>query len=113
MDIEKQLEMDVGIDIPFALQSLRPGAQWVLRGTDYKGLEWLDEEQSQPGQAEIAEEMERLTLLKAQLQYRRDRIGEYLPLEEQLDLLYWDGINGSTDWSDHVANVKAKYPKPE
>ena len=113
MDIEKQLEMDVSIDIPFALQSLRPGAQWVLRGSDYKGLEWLDEEQSQPGQVEVQEEMERLTLLKAQLQYRRERKSEYLPIDEQLDLLYWDDINDTTNWSDHVADVKAKYPKPE
>ena len=29
-------------DIPAALQQLRPGAQWVLRGEDYSGLEWLD-----------------------------------------------------------------------
>jgi hypothetical protein len=105
--------MEVGIDIPFALQSLRPGAQWVLRGSDYSGLEWLDEEQSQPGQVEVQDEMERLTLLKAELKYRRDRLGEYLPISEQLDLLYWDDVDGTTNWSDHVASVKAKYPKPE
>lgn len=29
-------------DIPAALQKLRPGAQWVLRGDAYSGLEWLD-----------------------------------------------------------------------
>ena len=29
-------------DIPAALQQLRPGAQWVLRGDAYSGLEWLD-----------------------------------------------------------------------
>jgi hypothetical protein len=29
-------------DIPAALQQLRPGAQWVLRGSEYSGLEWLD-----------------------------------------------------------------------
>ena len=32
MDIEKQLEGGAFVDIPLALQSLRPGAQWVLRG---------------------------------------------------------------------------------
>ena len=29
-------------DIPHALQALKPGAEWVLRGNDYTGLEWLD-----------------------------------------------------------------------
>ena len=28
-------------DIPTALQALVPGAEWVLRGTEYSGLEWL------------------------------------------------------------------------
>jgi hypothetical protein len=113
MDIEKQLERDVSIDVPFALQSLRPGAQWVLRGSEFTGLEWLDEEQSQPSEQDIVDEIERLKLLKVQLKYRRDRLDEYLPLTEQLDLLYWDGVNGTTDWSDHVAGVKANHPKPE
>ena len=29
-------------DIPSALQKLTPGAEWVLRGSEYSGLEWID-----------------------------------------------------------------------
>ena len=29
-------------DIPAELQVLAPGAEWVLRGTEYSGLEWID-----------------------------------------------------------------------
>ena len=36
----------------------------------------------------------------------------YLPVEQQLDMQYWDSVNGTTTWKDHVAAVKAKYPKP-
>lgn len=113
MNIEKQLENGANVDVPLALQSLRPGAQWVLRGEAYSGLEWMDEEQVQPSEQDILDEIERLKILKEKLKYRRDRKAEYLPLEEQLDLLYWDGVNGTTDWSNHVAEIKAKYPKPE
>ena len=28
-------------DIPSALQALTPGAEWVLRGDEYSGLEWV------------------------------------------------------------------------
>ena len=28
-------------DIPAALQALTPGAEWVLRGGEYSGLEWI------------------------------------------------------------------------
>ena len=40
-------------DIPAALQSLKPGAQWVLRGEDYSGLEWLDSGQTKPTETEV------------------------------------------------------------
>ena len=40
-------------DIPAALQLLRPGAQWVLRGVDYSGLEWVDKIQTAPTETEI------------------------------------------------------------
>ena len=50
--------------------------------------------------------------------YQKQRTGEagttdtiYLPLAQQLDMQYWDSVNGTTTWKDHVAAVKAKYPK--
>jgi hypothetical protein len=49
------------IDKANALASLRPGAQWVLRGDD---LEWMDTEQTQPTDAEIEAEVARLTALE-------------------------------------------------
>ena len=41
-----------------AIDSLRPGAEWVLRGDD---LEWLDQVQTEPTTAEIETEIARLT----------------------------------------------------
>ena len=35
-----------------ALMSLKPGAEWVLRGEDYSGLEWMDSGQ-QPTEQEV------------------------------------------------------------
>ena len=50
--------------------------------------------------------------------YQKQRTGEagttdtiYLPLAQQLDMQYWDSVNGTTTWKDHVAAVKIKYPK--
>ena len=40
-------------DISSALQKLRTGAQYVLRGGDYSGLEWVDEKQTKPTETEI------------------------------------------------------------
>ena len=40
-------------DIGLALQALKPGAEWVLRGSDYSGLEWMDSSQTKPTETEV------------------------------------------------------------
>ena len=40
-------------DVTHALQALKPGSEWVLRGEDYSGLEWLDSKQTQPTETEV------------------------------------------------------------
>tara|TARA_R100000231_G_C5324851_1_gene164544 strand:- start:71 stop:373 length:303 start_codon:yes stop_codon:yes gene_type:complete len=42
-----------------------------------------------------------------------DRLQAYGSLNSQLDMQYWDQVNGTTVWKDHVAKVKSDYPKPE
>ena len=46
-------------DITDALHSLKPGAEWVLRGNDLNGLEWLSSEQ-QPTKTEIVDKIAEL-----------------------------------------------------
>ena len=36
-----------------ALQALKPGAEWTLRGTEYSGLEWTDSSQTKPTETEV------------------------------------------------------------
>ena len=47
-----------------ALLSLKPNAEWVWRGHEYDGLEWLDTKQTKPAENEIQDEITRLTLLE-------------------------------------------------
>ena len=42
-----------------------------------------------------------------------DRILAYGDVGEQLDMQYRDAVNGTTEWKDHVANVKATTTKPD
>jgi len=46
-------------------------------------------------------------------EYQRQRAAEYPTIQEQLDMQYWDTVNGTTTWQDAINAVKAKYPKPE
>ena len=40
-------------DIPTALKSLTPGAEWIVYGEDYSGIEWLDKIQTKPTEDEV------------------------------------------------------------
>ena len=46
-------------DITHALQALKPGSKWALRGTEYSGLEWMDSGQ-QPTKQEIFDKIAEL-----------------------------------------------------
>jgi len=39
---------------------------------------------------------------------RREAYGD---IGGQLDQMYWDQVNGTTNWKDHIAAVKAANPK--
>ena len=60
-------------DIPSALQSLKPGAQWVLRGEDYSGLEWLDSGQTKPTETEVNSKISELDNAEAMRLLRVER----------------------------------------
>ena len=42
-------------DLSDAILKLKPGAGWVLRGTEYSGLEWLDESQTKPTESVVTD----------------------------------------------------------
>jgi hypothetical protein len=43
--------------------------------------------------------------------YARARADAYAPIADQLDMQYWDSVNGSRTWLDHIEAVKEAYPK--
>jgi hypothetical protein len=43
--------------------------------------------------------------------YKYQRVAEYPSIQEQMDMQYWDAINGTTTWQDAINAVKTKYPK--
>jgi uncharacterized small protein (DUF1192 family) len=95
-----------------ALNSLRPSSAWTIIGDDaYTNLNWLDESQTKPTEAELLAEVARLKAEYDAKQYQRDRAKEYPTLQEQLDMQYWDSVNGTTVWQDTIEAIKAKYPK--
>ena len=44
-------------------------------------------------------------------EYARNRAQAYASTGDQLDMQYWDSVNDTTTWKDHIASVKAQFPK--
>ena len=72
--------------------------------------EWLSAS-PQPTEAEIeSAHVEWQAEYNAQA-YARNRATAYASTGDQLDMQYWDSVNDTTTWKDHVASVKAQFPK--
>tara|TARA_R100000353_G_scaffold135961_1_gene96497 strand:- start:1 stop:303 length:303 start_codon:yes stop_codon:yes gene_type:complete len=47
-----------------------------------------------------------------QFGYIQARQEAYGSIADQLDMQYWDAVNNTTIWKDHIAKVKSDNPKP-
>jgi len=91
-----------------ALKSLKPNAEWTLRGDV---LEWLDSGQTEPTTLELSNEVTRLQAAYDAKEYSRVRKAKY-DLLNQDEMRYDDLVNSTTTWRDGIAAIKAAHPKP-
>ena len=56
-----------------AIIELKPGADYILRGEDYSGLEWLDSSQTKPTETEINSKISELDAVEAMRLLRLER----------------------------------------
>ena len=85
-----------------AILKINPNAIYVVRGNDIDTceIEWLE------GTAEISKADIKAKM--ASMEYIPKRASEYPSIEEQLDDLYHNGIDG---WKSSIKAIKDKYPK--
>jgi hypothetical protein len=68
---------------------------------------------TQPSEAEINAKLVELTAEYDAQEYARNRATAFPSIGDQLDMQYWDSVNGTTTWKDTVAKVKSDNPKPD
>ena len=99
-----------------AIASLRPNAQFVMAGSSYEGLNWLDTVQDKPTESELDVEVIRLQAEEDANAYKALRAAEYPSLEELADALYWDANGDKVPLQSYFAKIKAvkdKHPKSQ
>jgi len=102
--ISKRALMRLGFDpSSFALQNDRNGQGTYI-------AQW-NNASPQPSEAEIETAHNEWQAEFDAHEYARLRATAYAPIGDQLDMQYWDEVNGTTTWADHVAEIKARLPK--
>jgi len=79
-------------DIPAALQALKPGAEWVLRGDNWSGLEWLDKKQAAPTEKEVTDKIAELDAAEAMRLLRVERNARLQALDWEVVKAYSSGV---------------------
>jgi len=95
-----------------SILKINPNAEVTVRGNDINTceIEWHNGTTPIP-KADIEAKMIEVQAEYDANQYQRDRATAYPTIQEQLDMQYWDNVNGTTTWEDAIAKVKADNPK--
>ena len=78
-------------DIAAALQALKPGAEWVLRGSEFSGLEWLDKKQTVPTEADVTALIKTMDDAEAARLLRVERDAKLAALDWEVVKAYSNG----------------------
>ena len=79
-------------DIPAALTALKPGAEWVLRGDKWSGLEWLDKKQTVPTEKEVTDKIAEMDAAEGMRLLRVERDAKLAALDWEVIKAYSNGV---------------------
>ena len=74
-------------------------------GEVYSNLKLNDDTATMPTEEEVNAKIAELNVIEA-------RVLAYGSTGSQLDMQYWDRVNGTSTWKEHIDAVKAAHPKP-
>nr|BAR15405.1 hypothetical protein [uncultured Mediterranean phage uvMED] len=93
-----------------AIYKINPNAEFTIGENDVNQIRW-DNGTTPIPKADIEAKMVEVQAEYDANQYQRDRATAYPTIQDQLDMQYWDNVNGTTNWEDAIAKVKADNPK--
>jgi hypothetical protein len=97
-------------DISNSIKAINSNAEFSVNAEDVNQITWLNETTPIPANEILAKQQELIAEYNAK-QYQRDRAKAYPSIQEQLDLQYWDKVNGTDTWEQAINAIKEQYPK--
>jgi len=98
------------ITIGKAIKAINPSAEFSVNDDDFNQITWLNGT-AEISKADIEAKQAELETDYNNKKYQRDRAAKYPNIKDQLDMQYWDKINGTSTWQDAIAKVKSDNPK--
>ena len=93
-------------DIAAALQALTPGAEWVLRGSEFSGLEWLDTNQTQPTESAVTTKIAELDAAEGMRLLRVERDKKLSELDWEVTKAYSKGEAVASELSTYMQALR-------
>ncbi len=95
--------------VKFAIQALNPSAKFRVLDDSVDKIDWLE------GTTPIAKSSIEAKIAEQQAAYDNDYIRKrqeaYPGIWDQLDMIYWDQVNGTTKFKETITKVKTDIPK--
>ena len=96
------------VQLADAVIAIKSDAEVNISGSDITTIVWLDGNPTNITNQQILDKQNELQADYDAKQYQRDRKAEYPAIEDQLDDIYHNGIDG---WKATIKVTKDKYPK--
>tara|TARA_B000000557_G_C20483080_1_gene320416 strand:- start:45 stop:347 length:303 start_codon:yes stop_codon:yes gene_type:complete len=88
------------------------GIHAYIRNNDYDTIVWGDPNKT-ISKSDLEAKVAEMQSAEDAIQYKKDRASQYPSIQDQLDMQYWDAVNGTNKWQEAIAKVKTDNPKPE
>jgi hypothetical protein len=93
-----------------SILAINSKAEVSISADDINTLVWENGTTPIPNNQILAKQIELQAEYEAK-QYQRDRQTQYPSIADQLDMLYWDKVNGTENWLNSIESVKNRFPK--
>jgi hypothetical protein len=97
------------MDLTLALNYLRPGAEYVLNGETYDGLDWLDDS-AKPTLAEIEAAWPSAQATQENENARYSRLAAFRDEADPLFFGWQRGENTEQEWLDKCEEIRQRFP---
>lgn len=109
MPLDPNMRVEKRFGIGDALVVLAPQARWSMTNDEYESIDWMEDSVPMPSKSACLAKVAELQAEYDAMRYARDRLYAYPSMEEQMDVMFHQGIDG---WKAMIQAVKDKYPKP-